>query len=227
MRKLLNPFVVIASLSLFAASWAQAAWIGVLLYSPPFGSDHIHMSVSDDNFNQTKVMNVWDGETYSSSIGWQLKETRKFLLFKTELNLQEVSDIWNAYFHKVKDDRSILGKNCAYSTDQMLQAILHRELHKRPNVARLLGVIKVPNFICPIRLPGSVFKQAETTLQDMGVAYATHKDLQVFFKEHNISEKLSSEYGLFANHLRSHPPVVRTTIANTANTTNAANATQP
>jgi hypothetical protein len=173
MKKSIMVFrAAIISLLCGFSQFAHAAWVGALLFSPMGATDHIHLVVSDEkNIDNGAVLNIWQGPAARMSVSADMAQASDFILFRSPHTAQELIAYWNEYFNGIKDVRNIFTSNCANASETMLKYALGGPLHTPVNFSRVIAFIYLPSVICPIRLPESVFKHAETTLKAKAIPY--------------------------------------------------------
>lgn len=177
MIRLLAKGVVLAA-AVFLNCLAHAAWVGVFLFRSPMTNDHIHVSVNsaEENFTSATMLNVWNDETFNFPMWGEMKFAEKYIIFWHPKTKQEIVAEWNIFMNKIEGQKSILSKNCAYSTKHLLKEILNINLSRRVNLARLFAFIWLPNILSPIPLPESVYNNLKTTFIKDDKTFYTHHD---------------------------------------------------
>jgi hypothetical protein len=190
-------------LLIFAASSAQAAWVGAFLYRG-FLFDHIHVTVADaDNFEDAAELNIWNNApSINTPMSTDIASASKWILFWDNKSKKEIVDAWAAHHARITrkvsnsgatfDDRSLTDHNCAFSTEYLLEQVLGHPLKSEWTWSRVFLFIWVPKHHGRIPLAGHVLTRLKDTLKGEHRAFYTHRDAknqdpQAFLKSLRVS----------------------------------------
>jgi hypothetical protein len=188
----------------FVANLAQASWVGVQLFTS-VGTDHIHLTVSDENsIEDASMLNIWMGRAYRTNLPWHLRESSNFLLFRSSRTKEEIENHWNEYFKRNQNSRNIITNNCADASAEMLSFALGQELKRTAQIAHVILFVYLPNFLCPIRLPQAVFKQSEDMLKEKKIPYYSYEHLRGFSQKNKIDLKQGDTFIKFLESIAPH-----------------------
>ena len=159
-------------------SQAQATIVGVFMYSSIL-FDHIHMTVADDDSpTDATMLNVWnDTPTQRIDMQEEVDSSSKFIIFHAKKSKDEIIRDWEIFYTSIKNERAILGKNCAYSVRHMMKESLRIDLKNNVVLARSLLFFWLPNMgHYGITLPDTVRIHLKQELGNMKIPFYTQYD---------------------------------------------------
>lgn len=155
MRLIAFQMTIFSFLILPLFSESSASVVGLHIFRGIF--DHVEISVSDDDGQNTTSLNIWipvDG-MQRMNLRYLERESRKTLLFASQIPKEEIIEKWYRFFRSHVnpyagiDKRSILSKNCAYASHHVITKILGIQLPQGLYcswVSLTLWVCQMPSF---------------------------------------------------------------------------------